>query len=337
MDKSVLIVGEYGKIFLAPLMHALGESWSINHCIIEQPKSELLKLVSKAQILVVSAELAYSKDPQLVEDLIKAGKGLRLIQVPFSGMDWLKKEWLPNDCIVCNTNQHSEPIAEYVMLGILEFAINMRHMDRELRQGRWTYGGSIVRGMKHSEIQHKTIGFIGFGHIAKRVTELATPFGMQFIAISRNPSEDTRLNWWKDTSHLEALLAQSDYVLITAPLSESTRDLINEVTLKKMKPTGVIINVARGPIINEVAIYQALKGRQIGGALLDVWYQYASTDNLEMRPSELPFHELDNVIMTPHTASWTDQLDQRRIDSVVQNIQNFIKQKPLAEIIYPIT
>ena len=334
MDRNILIVGEYGKIFLTPLIQALGKSWAIQHCTIEQPKSELLKLVSKAQILVVSAELAYSKDPTLVKDLITAGQQLQLIQVPFSGMEWLKKEWLPDGCVVCNTNQHSEPIAEYVMLGILEFAINMRHMDRELRQGRWTYGGSIVRGIKHNEIQNKTIGFIGFGHIAKRVTELATPFGMHFIAISRNPKVNTRLNWWKDSSHLEDLLTQSDYVLITAPLSESTRDLINESTLKKMKPTGVIINVARGPIINEVAIYQALKNHQIGGALLDVWYRYASTDNLEMQPSELPFHELDNVIMTPHTASWTGQLDIRRIDSVVKNIQNFINQKPLAEVVY---
>ena len=334
MDKNILIVGEYGKIFLKPLTQVLGKSWLVQHCTIEQPKSELLELVSKAHILVVSAEFAYSKDSKLVEDFITAGKQLQLIQVPFSGMDWLKKEWLAPGCIVCNTNQHSEPIAEYVMLGILEFAINMRHMDRELRQGRWTYGGSIVRGMKHSEIQHKTIGFIGYGHIAKRVTELATPFGMQFIAISRNPKVDPRLNWWKDSSHLEALLTESDYVLITAPLSESTRDLINESTLQKMKPSGVIINVARGPIINEAAIYKALKNHQISGALLDVWYQYASTDNLEMRPSELPFHELDNVIMTPHTASWTDQLDQRRIDSVVQNIQNFINQKPLAELVY---
>ena len=334
MDRNILIVGEYGKIFLAPLIQALGTSWAIQHCAVEQAKSELLELVSKAQILVVSAELVYSKDPTLVKDLITAGKQLRLIQVPFSGMEWLKKEWLPDSCIVCNTNQHSEPIAEYVMLGILEFAINMRHMDRELRQGRWTYGGSIVRGLKHSEIQHKTIGFIGFGHIAKRVTELATPFGMEFIAITRNPKVDARLKWWKDSSHLEALLMQSDYVLITAPLSASTRDLINESTLKKMKSTGVIINVARGPIINETAIYKALKNHEIGGALLDVWYQYASTDNLEMQPSVLPFHDLDNVIMTPHTASWTDQLDQRRIDSVVKNIQSFIDQKPLAEVVF---
>ena len=334
MDRNILIVGEYGKIFLSPLTQALGTSWVIQHCAVEQAKSELLELVSKAQILVVSAELVYSKDPTLVKNLITAGKQLRLIQVPFSGMEWLKKEWLPDGCIVCNTNQHSEPIAEYVMLGILEFAINMRHMDRELRQGRWTYGGSIVRGLKHSEIQHKTIGFIGFGHIAKRVTELATPFGMEFIAMTRNPKVDTRLKWWKDSSHLEALLMESDYVLITAPLSESTRDLINESTLKKMKPTGVIINVARGPIINEAAIYKALKNHEIGGALLDVWYQYASTDNLEMQPSVLPFHDLDNVIMTPHTASWTDQLDQRRINSVVKNIQNFIDQKPLAEVVF---
>ena len=334
MDRNILIVGEYGKIFLTPLIQALGKSWVIQHCTIEQPKLELLELVSKAHILVVSAELAYSKDPKLVEDLITAGKQLQFIQVPFSGMEWLKKEWLPDGCIVCNTNQHSEPISEYVMLGILEFAINMRHMDRELRKGRWTYGGSIVRGLKHGEIQHKTIGFIGFGHIAKRVTELATPFGMEFIAISRNPKVDTRLKWWKDSSHLEALLMESDYVLITAPLSESTRDLINESTLKKMKPTGVIINVARGPIINEAAIYKALKNHEIGGALLDVWYQYASTDNLEMQPSALPFHELDNVIMTPHTASWTDQLDKRRIDAVVKNIQNFIDQKPLAEVVF---
>ena len=334
MDRNILIVGEYGKIFLAPLIQALGKSWVIQHCTIEQPKSELLELVSKAHILLVSAEFTYYKDRKLVEDFITAGKQLQFIQVPFSGMEWLKMEWLADGCIVCNTNQHSEPIAEFVMLGILEFAINMRHMDRELRQGRWTYGGSIVRGLKHGEIQHKTIGFIGFGHIAKRVTELATPFGMEFIAISRNPKVDARLKWWKDSSHLEALLMESDYVLITAPLSDSTRNLINESRLKKMKPTGVIINVARGPIINEAAIYKALKNHEIGGALLDVWYQYASTDNLEIRPSALPFHELDNVIMTPHTASWTDQLDKRRIDAVVKNIQNFINQKPLDEVVY---
>jgi phosphoglycerate dehydrogenase-like enzyme len=334
MDRNILIVGEYGKIFLAPLIQALGKFWVIQHCTIEQPKSELLELVSKAHILLVSAEFTYYKDRKLVEDFITAGKQLQFIQVPFSGMEWLKKEWLADGCIVCNTNQHSEPIAEFVMLGILEFAINMRHMDRELRQGRWTYGGSIVRGLKHGEIQHKTIGFIGFGHIAKRVTELATPFGMEFIAISRNPKVDARLKWWKDSSHLEALLMESDYVLITAPLSDSTRNLINESRLKKMKPTGVIINVARGPIINEAAIYKALKNHEIGGALLDVWYQYASTDNLEIRPSALPFHELDNVIMTPHTASWTDQLDKRRIDAVVKNIQNFINQKPLDEVVY---
>jgi len=334
MNKNILIVGEYGKIFLDPLSAVLGDQWAIQHWTIEQPKAELFDLASKASILVVTAELTYSKDKQLIEDLIRAGKQLQLIQVPFSGMEWLHPDWLPAGCKVCNTNQHSEPIAEYVMLGILEFAVNMRLMDRELRQGRWTYGGSIVRGKKHSEIQHKTIGFIGYGHIAKRVTELATPFGMKFLAISRNPKQDSRLGWWKDSSHLDELLSESDYILITSPLSDSTRDLINERTLKKMKPTGVIINVARGPIINEEAIYQALKHRQIGGALLDVWYQYASTENLEMQPSAFPFHELDNVIMTPHTASWTDDLDARRIESVTQNIQNFINQKPLVEVVY---
>lgn len=334
MNKSILIVGEYGKIFLAPLSQALGDDWIIHHWTLEQPKADLLDLASKANILVVTAELAYSKDPQLIEDLIKAGKQLELIQVPFSGMEWLSQDWLPDGCKVCNANQHSEPIAEYVMLGILEFAVNMRLMDRELRQGRWTYGGSIVRGIKHSEIQNKTIGFIGYGHIAKRVTELATPFGMKFIALSRNPKEDSRLKWWKDSSHLDELLSESDYILITSPLSDSTRDMINENTLKKMKKTGVIINVARGPIINEAAIYHALKNRQIGGALLDVWYQYANTENLEMQPSVFPFHELDNVIMTPHTASWTDDLDTRRIESVTKNIQNFIHKKPLVEIVY---
>ncbi|MBU3620386.1 2-hydroxyacid dehydrogenase [Polynucleobacter sp. CS-Odin-A6] len=334
MNQNILIVGDYGKIFLDPLSKALGDSWTVQHWTIGQSKSNLLDLASKARILVVTAELVYLKDTQLIESLIKAGRQLQLIQVPFSGMEWLDKDWLTDGCRVCNTNQHSEPIAEYVMLGILEFAIHMRLMDRELRQGRWTFGGSIVRGKKHSEIQNKTIGFIGFGHIAKRVTELATPFGMKFLAISRTPKEDPRLEWWKDSSHLDQLLSESDYILITSPLSDSTRDMINARTLRKMKSTGVIINVARGPIINEEAIYQALKNHQIGGAVLDVWYQYASTDNLEMQPSVLPFHELDNVIMTPHTASWTDDLDRRRIESLTKNIQNFINKKPLLEIVY---
>jgi phosphoglycerate dehydrogenase-like enzyme len=108
--------------------------------------------------------------------------------------------------------------------------------------------------------------------------------------------------------NLDTLIAQSDFILLAIPLDSSTTGLISAERIGKMKPTAMIINVARGALIDEKALYEACRDGRIGGAAIDTWYQYPAQGELLREPSTLPFRDLDNVIMTPHGSGWTEGL-----------------------------
>jgi len=117
--------------------------------------------------------------------------------------------------------------------------------------------------------------------------------------------------------------------VIAAALAPQTERLIDARRLAKMKPSAVLINVGRGPIVEEDALYAALKEKRIRGATLDVWNAYPSKDNLSLAPSKHPFHELDNVWMTPHTAAWTTGMVERRWSEIAENLDRLARGEPL--------
>jgi phosphoglycerate dehydrogenase-like enzyme len=131
------------------------------------------------------------------------------------------------------------------------------------------------------------------------------------------------------------VLRESDFLVIACPLAEDTRGLIGRERLALMKPSAVLVNVGRGPVVDEVALYDALARRRIAGAVLDVWYRYATLETPDVRPSHLPFHELDNVVMTPHCSGWTEGLIPRRFAVIIDNVERLRDGRPLRNPVHP--
>ena len=127
-------------------------------------------------------------------------------------------------------------------------------------------------------------------------------------------------------------MAESDIVVVSAPLTERTRGMIGEAQLNALGPHGVLINVGRGPLVDEKALYTALSNREIAGAAIDVWYHHPA-ENGSGAPSELPFAGLDNVVMTPHTSGITRQTFLRRADDITANIARLQRGEQLANIV----
>jgi phosphoglycerate dehydrogenase-like enzyme len=129
------------------------------------------------------------------------------------------------------------------------------------------------------------------------------------------------------------MLPECDYVVLCTALGPETEELIDARRLALMKPSAFLVNIARGAIVDEGAIYAALRDRTIGGAALDVWWRHPDATDPERRPSRYPFHELPNVIMTPHCSGWTEGMVARRWAEVAGNINRFVRGEPLQNIV----
>ena len=233
---------------------------------------------------------------------------LRLFQIPWTGFDFTAPEKMPAGVPVANTFEHETAIAEYVLLGMLEWQIRLAAMDREFREKGWA-GYATGRAPSHGEIRGKTLGIVGHGHIGHAAAVRARAFGMRCVGIRRSARPcPPELDWLGQPDRLDELLGQSDYVLIACDMNDETIGLIDATRLAAMKPDGVIINVSRGRIIREDALYEALAARRIGGAILDTWYNYGA----DTWPCNRPFQDLDNVILSAHRSAVTEEMHDRR-------------------------
>lgn len=332
-SRTLLFAGQYSQIFKEPLLETLGSGWRIESWQAEEGLDALKKKAALAEILIGSAEWAREGAGACVQATFDSSCCLGLAIVPFSGVDWLLPEWVPAGTVVCNVSNGGDPIAEYVMGAMLNMEIPFQEMDAELREHRWTWGGSSVLGRKHGELQGKTIGMVGYGRIGQRVAELASAFRMRAIAVSRSPGGSQSLSWWRGMDALPELLAESDYVLLCVPGGAATVDLIGAKELDSMKSSAVLINVARGTVVNEQALYAALKANSIRGAIVDTWYMYPTQSSSVGAPGHLAFEALDNLVMTPHAAGWTDALETRRIETVVKSVRCYLREETLLDVV----
>jgi phosphoglycerate dehydrogenase-like enzyme len=137
---------------------------------------------------------------------------------------------------------------------------------------------------------------------------------------------------WEDKGRM---FAECDFVVVTTALSAETKVLVGAALLGRMKPTGVIVNVARGAVIDEDALYAALAEKRIGGGIIDVWWSYPSAANPEAPPSKHPFHKLPNVILTPHSSGWTTGMRRRRAGQIAANLDHLARGEPLDNVVRP--
>jgi phosphoglycerate dehydrogenase-like enzyme len=221
------------------------------------------------------------------------------------------------------------------MAAMLYFTIGLVSKSERFRSGSWTDSPRVGAPFR-PELAGRTVGLIGYGHIGRAVARRAKAFGLRVMALARTRRDlDPPPDWLGEPGELPALLEAADFVVIACPLNEATRGLIGGSEFAHMKPDAVLINVARGPIVDEDALYEALASRTIRGAVLDVWYRYPEPGDAAVRPARRPFHHLDNVVMTPHCSGWTEGLMERRFAVIIDNIQRLRDGRPLLNQVHP--
>ena len=258
---------------------------------------------------------------------------LRLYHVPGAGFDGIDRTCLPKAAALCNCFGHDPAIAEYVMTALLLRHVPLPAADRDLRQGKWTYWAGAP-GALRTELGSRTIGLLGFGHIGKAIAAKAKAFGMRVTVANRTsvttgPLVDQAFG----LDRRNAFMASADYIVASLPFLPATKGLVDAAALAAMRPSGVIVNVGRGPVIEEAALYAALKERRIGGAVIDTWYVYPGSGNTTPHPGNLPFHELDNCVLTPHMSGWTEGTVRRRQQSIADNVLRLARGEPQANMV----
>ena len=252
----------------------------------------------------------------------------QLYQVPGAGYDGIDLSVLPSAAALCNCFGHEGAIAEYVMAALLARHVPLVEADAQLRQGNWHYWAGGPDGLR-TELGAQSIGIVGYGHIGKAIAARASAFGMTVHVANRSPVADSRLAATYGLAALPDMFGQVDIVINTLPLTSDTRGLIGAAALSAMKPQAIVMNVGRGAVIDEDALYDALSTNRIGGAILDTWYVYPTPDAPNPMPANRPFHLLPNVTMTPHMSGWTEGTIARRRRAMAENINRLTAQRDL--------
>lgn len=326
MGLKVALLGENCAENRHHLDGRLDPAWDVALWTPAEPDDKALDTVRNADALVIGGDALVKG---VFGKVLPAAERLRMMQLPFAGFDFLTPDRLPEGLLVCNAQGHEQAMAEYVVAALLEWEIGFRLLDPEFRGGSWARTGmSRDDAAFHGEVYGKTLGLFGYGLIGEETAKRAAAFGMRTVAVARSPRDETPppLDWIGTRDDMDRLLAESDYLALVCDLNDETLHAIDAAALAKMKPTSMIVNVARGPVAEEEALYTALKKKRIAGAVLDTWYTYPNRPQpgqqpeASPRPSRFPFHELANVVMTPHCSAHTRGADKRRWESIAENL-----------------
>lgn len=269
----------------------------------------------RGAVIVVTKEMPVPQDlirqfPSSVKLICEAGTGYNNIAI-----DAAKERGIS----VCNIPAYSsERVAHTAVMLMLNLASSMQVQMKMLANGdRRNFTDCLM--VPHVELNGKTLGVIGAGNIGREVIKVGQALGMKVIACSRSPREDEE-NLHFDT--LEAVLSQSDFISLHCPLTDATRHMINTDTIGLMKPSAFLINTARGALIDEKALIEALRENRIAGAGLDVQEQ-------EPPAEDNPLYTMENVILTPHMGWKGYETRQRLVSILADNIRNFEAGTPV--------
>lgn len=257
----------------------------------------------------------------------------RLLQVPGAGSEQIASEALPGATTVSNVHGHEVPIAEFTIHAVLEHFVQLWQYPARLDAQAWTE--AYASRAQHDEAYGKTLAIVGFGHIGQEIARRAKALGMHVVAVTRSgkPTAPELADEFVAVSELDAVLPRARALVLCCPLDDSTRDLIGARELALLPPQALLVNVARAEVVEEQALYEALRDQRLGRAVLDVWYQYPKKGQPSVPPSRWPLHELPNVRATPHISAMTPALLERRYSFMAKNILRLHEGQPLLNVI----
>jgi phosphoglycerate dehydrogenase-like enzyme len=260
------------------------------------------------------------RPPQFV-----AATKLRWIHSPAAAVHQLMfPELVRSNVVVTNsTGIHGPVVAEHAIAVLLALAKRLPQAMQYQAKKFWSQDQLWHEHPRPREVADATVAVIGMGSIGREFTARARALGMKVLAVRENAGKGPDgADEVFSPGELDHVLPRADYVLLCTPVTPATAAIINAARLKLMKPDAYLINVGRGPLVDEAALLQALKDRQIAGAALDVF-------NEEPLPADSPFWSLDNLLITPHTAAVTERLWERHYSLIAENMRRFLAGEAL--------
>lgn len=262
--------------------------------------------------------------PKISKEFLEKAKKLKHIQIPWTGAESLDFELLKKYPQISISNSHSNSlaIAEHAVALLLSTAKNLINQNSQFRKGDWSfrYNNEDVQW-----VTGKTLGILGYGAIGKDIAKIMkNAFQMKVLAVKRSiiDEDDPNVDFLGTMKDLKKVLTESDYLLVTLPITVETRGIIGKEEFELMKESAILVNISRGAVIEEKALYETLRNKRITGVGNDVWYNYPEDRNNPVNVEQnFPFNELDNIICTPHSAFKVTDREKHFLDDIVENIK----------------
>ncbi len=263
----------------------------------------------------IAALVSTARHPR-VKGILTRARNLKFIQTLAAGVDNIPFKDLPENIVVAsNSGANAEEVAEFTVALILASMKNIVALDRGMRNGIWW--GPTPRLIKGSKIV-----IVGYGNIGREVAKRLRPFDPYIIGVSRNPVKDKYIDEAVKADNLEEVLPVADIVVVTLPLTKNTYRLFDEKKLNLLKKGALIVNIGRGDVVDEDALFRRLSEGDMSAAL-DVWWVYPKARG-EPTFQNKPFHLIENLVMTPHTAGSWPGFRRKLINNALENMRRFL-------------
>ena len=273
--------------------------------------------------LLAQAEILFDFDQTHRQDLPDLAPNLRWLQATSAGIGQFVKSMgyakrLPNTIFTTASGVHARPLAEFCMMALLTHYKRLPHIQTLQAQKQW-------KRYAATDLEGRTLAVVGLGKIGQAVARMAKGLGMRTSGMRASGNSDA-VDRCYAPDQLHTMLAEADVVVLVVPHTPATEKLIDAAALAAMKPDAYLINIARGPVIDEVALIRALQAGHLAGAALDVFVQ-------EPLPPENPLWTLPNVLVIPHSASTSDRENARLTDLFCENIRHYLAGEPLRNVL----
>jgi phosphoglycerate dehydrogenase-like enzyme len=310
IDYTVLVVAQEDDPQLAMLQ-------GLRHIVGREPAA--FAGAAKDPVVILN----WSGSRKVLRDVFIMCQDVRWVHSRSAGLDnTLFPELVASEVPLTNgSGVFSLSLGEFALAAILYFAKDFRRMLRNQIAGVWEQ-------FDVEEIDGQTVGIVGYGDIGRAVAQRVHPMGMKVLALKRHPSlaADPLVDQFYKPEELSGMLARCDYVVVSLPLTAETKHMISDAQFAAMKPTAVVINVGRGPVIDEAAMVRALTAKRIKGAGLDVFEH-------EPLPPGDPMYRLENVLLSPHCADHTAEWLNRAMRFFLEQYRRFVNGEPLENVV----
>ena len=284
-------------------------------------ENRYLNLLKEADVL-----LAWNPSWELKTIKINSLTNIKFVQLLSAGYDHVDFSMFPQECkIASNNGAYAEPMAEHILAMILSLAKKLFINHKKLSEGEFNQLSVNV------SIKDSIVGILGFGGIGKKTTKLLRPFGSKIYALNSSGKTEERVEFIGTLNDLDFILENSDIVIISLPLIDETKNLIDKKELKLMKPNAILVNVARGQIINEADLYEHLKTHPDFYAGMDAWWVEPFTEGAFKL--NYPFFNLPNILGSPHNSAIVPGSLEQGLKCAIENINLYLNKKKPEHII----